>query len=197
MILTGWPLRPLLIASLACCVLNAWGHASNAKGRLPTVGTAPEFVLTDQSGSRVALADQRGKVLAVTFIYATCRDTCPILTAKMAVMQRKLGADFGPRVRFASITVEPEVDTPAVLKTYAEAHGADFAGWSFLTGSSAEIQDVIKRYGAFARRLKPGDVDHLFLTSLIDRKGMLRVQYLGYRFDPDEMLRDLRALLRE
>lgn len=189
--------QAVLFVTLTACVLHAWGHESKAKGRLPTVGAAPEFALIDQSGSRVALADQRGKVLAVTFIYATCKDTCPILTAKMAVMQRKLGADFGQRVRFTSITVEPEVDTPAVLKAYADKFDADPAGWSFLTGSSAEIQDVVRRYGAFAKRLKPGDVDHLFLTSLIDRKGMLRVQYLGYRFDPDEMLRDLRALLRE
>jgi protein SCO1/2 len=195
--LTAWRLRTALLALLAACALQAWGHGSAAKGRLPTVGAAPEFALTSQIGERVALADLRGKVLAVTFIYATCKDTCPILTAKMAVIQRKLGADFGPRVRFASITVEPEVDTPAVLKAYAEAHSADVAGWSFLTGPSAEIQDVVKRYGAFAKRVKPGDVDHLFLTSLIDRKGMLRVQYLGYRFDPDEMLRDLRTLLRE
>jgi protein SCO1/2 len=193
----AWPLRGVLMALLAACALQAWGHGSSAKGRLPTQGAAPEFTLTGQSGERVALADLRGKVLAVTFIYATCKDTCPVLTAKMAVIQRKLGADFGPRVRFVSITVEPEVDTPAVLKAYAKAHGADVAGWSFLTGSSAEIQDTVKRYGAFAKRVRPGDVDHLFLTSLIDRKSMLRVQYLGYRFDPDEMLRDLRALLRE
>jgi protein SCO1/2 len=192
----AWCLRATLIALFAC-VPQAWGHGAKGTGRLPTVGPAPEFALTDQSGGRVALADLRGKVLAVTFIYATCKDTCPILTAKMAMIQRKLGADFGPRVHFASITVEPEVDTPAVLKAYAEAHSADVAGWSFLTGPSAEIQGVVRRYGAFAKRLKPGDVDHLFLTSLIDGKGMLRVQYLGYRFDPDEMLRDLRALLRE
>jgi protein SCO1/2 len=115
----------------------------------------------------------------------------------MAVIQKKLGADFGKRVRFVSITVEPEVDTPVVLKAYGEKFGADPRGWSFLTGTTPEIQDVVRRYGAFAKRVKPGDVDHLFLTSLIDRKGMLRVQYLGYRFDPDEMLRDLRALLRE
>lgn len=190
-------LRAALLALLAACTVHAWGHGSAAKGRLPTVGAAPEFALTSQSGERVALADQRGKVLAVTFIYATCRDTCPLLTAKMAVIQRKLGADFGPRVRFASITVEPEIDTPAVLKAYAEKFDANPAGWSFLTGSSEEIRDVVTRYGAFAKRVKPGDVDHLFLTSLVDRKGMLRVQYLGYRFDPDEMLRDLRALLRE
>ncbi|MEK6245070.1 MAG: SCO family protein [Pseudomonadota bacterium] len=194
---TAWRVRAVLFATLAACALHAWGHASKAKGRLPTVGAAPEFALTNQSGNRVALADLRGKVLAVTFIYATCKDTCPVLTAKMAVMQRKLGADFGARVRFASITVEPEVDTPAVLKAYADKFDADPAGWSFLTGTSGEIKDVVRRYGAFAKRLKPGDVDHLFLTSLIDRKGMMRVQYLGYRFDPDEMLRDLRALLRE
>jgi protein SCO1/2 len=133
----------------------------------------------------------------VTFIYATCKDTCPLLTAKMAMMQKKLGADFGRRVRFVSITVEPEVDTPAVLKAYAEKFDADPRGWSFLTGTNSEIRDVVGRYGAFAKRAKPGDVDHLFLTSLVDRKGRLRVQYLGYRFDPDEMLRDLRSLLRE
>ena len=189
--------RWLFIALLALFGADAWAHGTKATGRLPTVGTAPEFSLTNQAGNRVALADLQGKVLAVTFIYATCKDTCPLLTAKMAAMQRKLGADFGPRVRFVSITVEPEIDTPAVLKAYAEKFGADPRGWSFLTGTGAEIQDVVRRYGAFAKRLKPGDVDHLFLTSLVDRKGMLRVQYLGYRFDPDEMLRDLKALLRE
>ena len=177
--------------------LNAWGHGTNAAGRLPTVGPAPSFTLTDQSNRRFALQDHQGKVLAVTFIYATCKDTCPILTAKMATIQRKLGRDFGSKVHFASITVEPEIDTPAVLKAYADKHGADVAGWSFLTGTSKDIQDVVRRYGAFAKRNKAGDVDHLFLTSLIDRKGMLRVQYLGYRFDPNEMERDLRALLSE
>lgn len=175
----------------------AWAHGGKADGRLPVVGMAPAFALTDQSGKRVALDDLRGKVVVVTFIYATCKDTCPLLTAKMAQMQRSLGADFGARVRFASVTVEPEIDTPAVLAAYARSHGADLGGWSFLTGEPAQIKTVVSRYGAFARRLKPGDVDHLFLTSLIDRDGRLRVQYLGYRFDPGEMLRDLRALLAE
>jgi protein SCO1/2 len=190
-------LRALLFASIAACALQSWGHGSKTGDRLPTIGSAPAFTLTDQAGNRVALAGLRGKVLAITFIYATCKDTCPLLTAKMAVIQRKLGTDFGARVRFASITVEPEVDTPAVLEAYARAHGADLAGWSFLTGESAEIREVVSGYGAFAQRVRPGDVDHLFLTSLIDRKGMVRVQYLGYGFDPDEMLRDLRILLNE
>ena len=189
--------RQIVFAPLALCAGRAWGHASKANARLPVIGPAPDFALTDSSGARLSLAALRGKVLAVTFIYASCKDTCPVLTAKMASLQGDLGADFGPRVRFVSVTVEPEVDTPAVLTAYARAHRADLGGWSFLTGTSAEIQDVVRRYGAFAKRHKPGDVDHLFLTSLIDRKGMMRVQYLGWRFEPQEMLRDLQALTRE
>jgi protein SCO1 len=189
--------RLMLLIVLGAFVTDTSAHETKGNERLPVVGPAPEFALTTQSGERLSLPDLRGKVLAVTFIYATCKDTCPILTAKMAALQQRLGADFGPRVRFVSVTVEPEVDTPDVLKAYAERFGADPAGWSFLTGSSAEVNDVVRRYGAFANRVKPGEVDHLFLTSLVDRRGMLRVQYLGYRFDPDEMLRDLRSLLRE
>jgi len=56
---------------------------------------------------------------------------------------------------------------------------------------------VTRRYGVFARKTSRGDVDHTFLTSLVDREGVLRVQYMGVRFDPDEMLRDLRSLLRD
>ena len=187
----------ILAALLATQASLAWGHETKADERLPVVGPAPDFVLTNQAGERTRLADLRGKVLAVTFIYASCADTCPILTAKMASLQSKLGSAFGPRVRFVSITVDPEVDTPEVLGRYAAAHGADLGGWSFLTGSSDEIQEVVRRYGAFAKKSQRGDVDHLLLTSLVDRQGSIRVQYLGYRFVPDEMLRDLQALLRE
>src|SRR6185295_6241871 len=113
--------------------MQAAAHQSRDAGRLPVVGPAPGFSLTDQQGARKALADLQGRVLAVTFIYATCKDTCPTLTAKMALMQKKLGADFGKRVHFVSITVEPEIDTPEVLKAYADKFGADPGGWSFLT----------------------------------------------------------------
>ena len=187
----------MLFALLGAFLTPAAAHEAKDNERLPVIGRAPHVALTTQHGERLSLTDLRGKVLALTFIYATCKDACPVLTAKMATLQRRLGADFGPRVRFVSVTVEPEVDTPAVLAAYAERFGADPAGWSFLTGTGAEVDNVVRRYGAFAKRVKPGEVDHLFLTSLVDRRGTLRVQYLGYRFDPDEMLRDLRSLLRE
>ena len=136
-------------------------------------------------------------MLAITFIFASCVDTCPLLTAKMAGIQNRLGSDFGKKVHFVSITVDPERDTPDVLKRYGEAHKANAAGWAFLTGTSAEIREVAKRYGIYYKKTPRGDVDHTFLTSLVDRNGILRVQYMGVKFNPDEMLRDLQSLTRE
>ena len=113
------------------------GARGKGNARLPVVGSAPEFALTTQSGERLSLTDLRGKVLAVTFIYATCKDTCPIVTAKMATLQHRLGTDFGARVRFVSVTVEPEVRYTRGAQGICRTFGAEPAGWSFLTGSVA------------------------------------------------------------
>jgi protein SCO1 len=182
--------------------LSAWptlamAHDALLDQRLPTIGPAPDFALTSQDGAPVTLANFRGKVVAVTFIFTSCTDTCPLLTAKMVQVQDQLGTDFGPRVAFASITVDPERDTPEVLKEYAQNFGADLSGWVFLTGDPAAIREVELRYGIFAEKAAGGDVDHTFLTSLIDPRGILRVQYLGVRFDPVEFQRDLLSLVDE
>ena len=164
---------------------------------LPKIAPAPEFALTSQDGAPITLADFRGRVVAVTFIFTMCTATCPVLTPMMSFVQDQLGANFGAKIAFVSITVDPERDTPDVLKEYAQAFGADFAGWSFLTGTPAAIQDVTRRYGVYALKSEHGDVDHTFLTSIVDPHGILRVQYLGVRFDPEEFRRDLLSLLKE
>jgi protein SCO1/2 len=180
-------------------IIFSFAVAFSAAGgeSLPKIKPASEFTLTTQDGKRLALKELRGRVLAITFIFASCADTCPLLTAKMADLQNRLGSDFGPRVFFVSITVDPDRDTPKVLKRYADAHKANPAGWAFLTGTPAEIREVAKHYGIFYKKMARGDVDHTFLTSLVDQNGTLRVEYMGVKFDQDEMLRDLQSLLRE
>lgn len=190
------------VAVVAALVAIAWptlalSHAPKKDARLSKIGPAPEFSLTTQDGHRLTLSELRGKVVAVTFIYASCADTCPLLTAKMAAIQARLGSAFGRKVFFVSISVDPERDTPEVLKHYAKAHGANTAGWAFVTGTSDEVRAVARQYGVFYRKSPRGDVDHTFLTSIIDPGGTLRVQYLGVRFDPDEFLGDIRTVLAE
>jgi protein SCO1 len=190
----------LYLVALACPLsvshAHGPGHGTAESERLPTIGPAPNFALTSSHGHQVALSDLRGRVVAVAFIYTSCTDVCPLLTEKMAQVRDELGPDFGASITFVSITVDPERDTPEVLKGYAEAFGADQGGWHFLTGGPANIREVAQRYGV-AASARDGNVDHTLLTSLVDRRGRLRVQYLGYRFDPDEFRRDLVGLVNE
>ena len=196
------PARPALAALLIAFgsgpgAAPALAHPAKADARLSRIGPAPEFSLTAADGGRVALADLRGKVVAVTFIYASCADTCPMLTAKLVGIQKRLGPQEAARARFVAITVDPARDTPEALRHYGAAHAARPPGWAFLTGTPEEIDEVTRRYGVYRSRNPAGDVDHTFLTSLIDRDGVLRVQYMGVRFDPGEFLRDVRSLLSE
>jgi protein SCO1 len=188
----------LVLAMLAWPpVVQAHDAAHQEEERLPTIGAAPDFALTSQDGAPATLRELRGKVVAVTFIYTSCPDVCPMLTDKMARVQDELGADFGSKIAFLSISVDPEHDTPEVLREYAEALGANLAGWSFLTGSPAAVREVAHRYGVAVAPAADGQVDHTLLTTLVDRQGVMRVQYLGYRFDPDEFRHDLQGLVNE
>jgi protein SCO1 len=187
---------PLLLA-LALLVSPGLGLAQAPDGKpLPVIGPAPAFALTSQDGIPVSLAALRGKVVALSFIYTACPDICPLLTQKMAQVQDELGPDFGTKIAFVSITLDPQRDTPEVLKDYAQFWGAKLQGWSFLTGSPEAVRDITHRYGVFVAKNEDGSVDHTQLTSIVDGEGAIRVQYLGARFDPEEFRRDLLSLLR-
>jgi protein SCO1/2 len=157
-------------------------------------GPAPEVVLMDQAGQPLALQDLRGKVVLLTFIYSACADVCPLITAAMTGLQQHLTARERPDVFFLSVTVEPEVDTPAVLQAYAEHHGADLTSWAFLTGSPPAVQAVWHAFGLTVKRRAEGGVDHPTWTFLIDREGMVRYRYLGGVLEMETMLADIRQL---
>ena len=95
----------------------------------------PDFALTDQNGRTLRLADLRGKVVAIDFIYTRCPlpDVCPRLSANFAMLQRR----FGNAVTLLSITVDPDFDTPEVLRDYARRWTAG-PDWHFLTGDIAD-----------------------------------------------------------
>lgn len=188
----------LILALLTSPVLvGAHEAAHQEEEQLPVIGPAPDFDLTSQDGAEVALKSLRGKVVAVTFIYTWCPDICPLLTQKMAQVQDELGKDFGTKVAFVSISFDAERDTPAVLKEYAQAFHANPAGWSFLTGTPAAVLEAAHRYGVAVTEQADGSFDHTELTTLIDRQGNMRVQYIGYRFDEEEFRRDLLSLVSE
>jgi protein SCO1 len=158
---------PVLILIALMSLMAVRSHdvhdPASSRQQLPKIAPAPDFMLTSQDGAQVTLTNFRGKVVAVSFIYTACTSTCPVLTPMMSFVQDQLGRDFGRNIVFVSITVDPERDTPLVLKEYATSFGANLSGWSFLTGSPAAIRDVTRRYGVVASKNNSGDphIPHL------------------------------------
>lgn len=111
-------------------------------------GYFPNIPLTTQDGAHVRFYDDllSGKSVAINVIYTSCTDECPLETARMAEVQRLLGDRMGRDIRFYSISIDPEHDTPTRLKAYAEKFGVG-PGWLFLTGKKEDIQVLTKKLG--------------------------------------------------
>jgi protein SCO1 len=116
-------------------------------------------LLTTQDGEQVRFYDDliKGKIVAINLIYTTCQYACPLETARLSQVQRKLGDRMGRDVFFYSITIDPEHDTPAVLKEYAQKFNAG-PGWKFLTGKKADIDLLSKKLGIYSAP-DPGNAD--------------------------------------
>jgi protein SCO1 len=108
----------------------------------------PNVELTTQDGKKVRFYDDliKGKVVAINLIYTTCKYSCPLETARMAQLQKLMGDRMGKDVFFYSISIEPEHDTPEVLKAYAEKYHVG-PGWLFLTGKVADIKLLSHKLG--------------------------------------------------
>lgn len=151
----------------------------------------PDFTLTDQEGRRIAFSSLRGKSVIVTFVYTTCPDVCPLITAKLARLQKLLKDKGEKNVHLLSITTDPEIDRPEILKAYAQRFGADLTSWSFLTGSRAELAAAWEAFGVEVRRKGKGLVQHTGVTVLVDGRGVRRVEFHGDEWREEELLAEL------
>ena len=108
----------------------------------------PNVPLLTQDGTTVHFYDDllKGKAVAINLIYTSCKDECPLETARLVQVQRLLGDRIGKDLFFYSISIDPKRDTPAVLKAYAEKFGVG-PGWLFLTGQEDDIKLIAKKLG--------------------------------------------------
>lgn len=122
--------------------------------------TVPDVVLVNQDGQKVHFKSfiETDQPVILDFIYATCTTICPVLSAGFTNMQKKLGPD-SRNVRLVSITIDPEHDTPKIMKEYLKRFRAK-PGWDFLTGSRADIDRVMRSFDAYI----PDKMSHYQLT---------------------------------
>ena len=137
--------------------------------------TIPDIVLVNQDGKKVRLQSilKGDTPVVVDFIYGTCTTICPVLSAGFLNLQNKLAATGGT-VRLVSITIDPENDSPKVMKAYLKRFRAK-PGWEFLTGSRADIDTVMKAFNAYI----PDKMSHYPLNMIRSPKDGTWVRLFG------------------
>lgn len=172
----------------------ATSHRGAPSGWREAVGrSAPGFTLSDQNGRPFSLSGRKGKVVLLTFIFTSCTDLCPLVTAQMKEVARKVGSTAP--LHLVTITTNPEVDRAKVLRAYGRRFGSDPKRWSFLTGPRETLKKVWRAYGVSVTPLARGLVDHNYVLALIDANGIWRATYHGEAWDTKQVVTELRRIL--
>lgn len=187
-----WIAAIVFMLSGAACV-----HADDGAlkaGVFDPPRAAPEFTLAGSNGADLKLSDYRGKVVLLGFGFTQCKAVCPITLGTLAQAQKKLG-DAARDLQVIYITVDPENDTAAQLKTYLAHFSNAFVGG---TGSEAQLAAVRKDYGIAAEKVAgpDGAYTHSSFVYLIDRAGRLRA-LMPFAHVADDYVHDVRVLLAE
>ena len=166
----------LLLATLYLHVQPAHAEELKYKRTIESY-TVPDVTLVNQNGQRVKLKQliETNKPVVVDFIYGTCTTICPVLSAGYTSLQNKLGPNVA-NVQLISISIDPENDTPKVMKDYLKRYRAK-PGWDFFTGSRSDIDKVMRAFDAYI----PNKMYHYPLNLIRNPKDGKWVRIYGTR----------------
>jgi len=154
---------------------------------------APRLALHDVRGRPVTLAAERGRYVLVTFLYTHCPDVCPLIAQNLNAALRALAPAERARVRVLAVSVDPKGDTPAAVRAY-ERRLQLLPQFRYLIGSRAELRSAWSAWHVLSVARKPGLVDHVAYTALLDPQGREQVLY-DSKVRARQVLHDLRLLM--
>lgn len=184
--------------ALVVILALTWVVVSRPARSLPVLAIGGDFALTDHTNTRFELSSLRGKVVLVFFGYSLCPDVCPTTLSKLSSVSRQLGVDKA-QVKTLYISVDPERDTPEVLKLDLQSFSLDALG---LTGTRAEVDRVVQLFGA-SYTIVPTpqsaarySVTHTTTLYALDKQGRVRMQF-PYEASVNEIAQGIRAILAD
>jgi protein SCO1 len=156
------------------------------------------FTYTDQNNKQFGSKDLKGKIWISDFIYTSCTDICPPMTANLVKLQEMIKQKGLKNVEFVSFSVDPTVDSPQALQAFAKKFGADTKSWTFLTGySQKSIENfALKNYKTLVKKPETGDqVIHGIDFYLVGPDGKIKKEYPGIKDVPfDQIINDIKTL---
>jgi len=153
----------------------------------------PTFTLLDQEGRTIAASRFRGKKVVLNFIFTRCpiATMCPAATLRMAEVQKAARAAGAKDFELVSVSLDPEYDTPGVLREYAGARGLDTSNWSFLTGPDIAVRQLLAQLGVI-REFEGETIKHSLATVLIDEQGRIVYRADGSVWQVEDFVRRLK-----
>jgi len=183
----------IVLATALAIVLMGAGDEPTANGfdgaTRPPGMPVSDFALHDEQGELVRSSSSRGKVTVVTFLYTTCKDTCPIVAQQIAGALDRLGHD----VPVLAVSVDPANDTPKLAKRFLAVRQLQ-GRMHFLLGTRAELAPIWVAYGI---RPQGNGYEHSSHVVLLDREGRQRVGFPSDRLTPEGLAHDIRRLEAE
>lgn len=183
----------IVAVTLAVCAGIVLSEADRSKREIPVLGTVPEFEFTTRDGKEFTRDDLLGRISVVDFFFTSCVTACPVMSGSMEELYRAF--DDTDEVQFVSISVQPSVDTPAVLRAYAEEQGVTDDRWQFLTGPLAGVVTLSEQ--GFMLPADNLPMGHSTKFALVDRRGRIRGYYNGMENKPMIKLREQIMVLLE
>ena len=171
--------RALVTLSILALLMAGCGGDRGSYTAANQADCLPAITLTDQFGQPLTLSTLRGKPVLVDFIYTQCPGPCLLLTQKMAAVARRLGPAVGSKIALLSIDIDPEHDSPDQLAEYIKRQDAEANGWHFVTGSPAEIDQLLRKFQLAREREKDGSVAHVAGIFLLGPDGKEVREYDG------------------
>lgn len=165
---------PVLVFGILFLVIGV--GISYFKENLYTVMKVSDFELTDQNSKKISSKDMLGKVYLVEFFYSRCPTICPVMNRNMKYIQDNINnPDFG----IISISIDPENDTPEVLKNHAKMVGAVSSNWHFLTGNRDYIGSIADKFNIYVgdKEDNAESLNHSGMIALVDKEGNLRCRF--------------------
>jgi protein SCO1/2 len=152
--------------------------------------------LTDHEGRARRFADFRGKTVVFSFFFTSCPTICPREAKALSELQRRLSPALGERVRFVSLSVDPENDTPEAMREFAFENGADLKSWSFVRASEPATRALALELSMFEgpEKAQAAPSNHTTAVYLFDATGRLRQRYAGSPLDVPRLAREIERL---
>ncbi len=188
--------RISLIGMMLVLLLSACGNNSGVKD--PLNWPLDDFTFTDHNGEQLGKKDLKGKVWVADFIFTNCTTVCPPMTHNMTKLQQMAKDEKIENIEFVSFSIDPEVDTPEVLKDYGGKFDLDFSNYHFLTGYDQTFIETFagENFKTYVKKPENEDqVIHQTYFYLVDQEGTIMKYYSGANDVPfADIINDIKAL---